>query len=306
MDKCLRCKLHINYREAKHGFHNRCFQEEFNLASDDDFVDLVPRKSNSSPVLKSDFQSRIASSFFHGAFKKYSSRMGQKKYILKVQEEKYPELPHVEFLSNKLAEFMGVKVADYHFIMFNNEVPTFVTRNFLDDYPAGNLVHIWHYLKQESIDEFNCENLLNIIFNETQRPLDQRRFIEICLFDMIVGNHDRHGRNLAIIEMKGKKILAPCYDNPSYIGIEDDFILGANLCPKGKIFTSNSQEPDISDYIREFTSLGHGEVVTSFFDRIQVEKIEKLVLSSSMTEKRKAAILKLIKENMEKAKNEFK
>lgn len=306
MRKCLRCEKNASKETMKHGFHPGCFKEEFCLDKDYDFVDLVPRNSDSTPKQKDSFETKIASSFFHGAFKKYSSRMGSERYILKVREDKYPELPHVEYISNKIAECIGLEVAEYHFIMFNNEVPTFVTKNFLDDYPNGNLVHIYHYLKEGKVDDFNCENLLKIIFNETKRPLDRKNFIEICLFDMIVGNHDRHGRNLALIEMKGRKVLSPCYDNPSYIGIEDALMLGAELCPKGKIYTSDSEEPNIINYIREFIKLGYEEIVNNFVTNIDFEKIKRKIYSSGMSDNRKNAFLKLVKSNVEKAKNEIK
>lgn len=232
--------------------------------------------------------------------------MGNKKYILKVREEKYPELPQVEYISNQIADELGLEIADYHYILFNNEVPTFVTRNFLDDYSSGNLVHIWHYLKTEKVQDYNCKNLMDIIFEETKRPLDLKKFIQICLFDMLIGNHDRHGRNLAIIEMKGKKVLSPCYDNPSYIGIEEDIMLGAEICPRGKIYTSDSQQPDIVNYIQEFKKLGHEEVVNNFIKKIKLDCIKEHIYSFGISEKRKNAFFKLIQSNVEKAKNEIK
>jgi serine/threonine protein kinase HipA of HipAB toxin-antitoxin module len=53
----------------------------------------------------------------------------------------------------------------------------------------------------------------------------------MCLFDALVGNHDRHGRNIALIETRKGHILSPFYDNPSYIGIEDHNLLLAEHNP---------------------------------------------------------------------------
>ncbi len=93
--------------------------------------------------------SRIANSFFHGAFKKYSTAVENKRFILKVQERKYPDLPIIEFLCNVMARDLGLDVPDFYYVLLNNKLPTFVTRNILDFHDKSNLVHIWHYLKVE-------------------------------------------------------------------------------------------------------------------------------------------------------------
>ena len=106
--------------------------------------------------------------------------------------------------------------------------------------------------------------------------------------------------------MKGKKILSPCYDNTSYIGIEDKMVLGAQICPRGKIYTSKSQEPDIVGYIQEFNELGHEEIVNEFIKDINLSRVEDCIYSFEMSEKRRDAFFNLVKSNVEKAKNEIK
>lgn len=305
---CLKCKKTVRKKDAKHGFHIECFKQEFNISSNLDFSDLIPRESRSSLTqedsLKKNWPRQFANSFFHGKFKKYSSILGSAKYILKVKEDRYPELPQIEYASNVIARGLEIDVPEFHYIFFNNNIPTFVSRNFLDFHQESNLVHIWHYFNEEIKEEFNCENLLEIIFNETRRPIDQKKFIEICLFDMIIGNHDRHGRNLAIIETKNKKILSPCYDNPSYIGIEDDMILGAQIAPKGKIFTKESREPDIRDYIKEFKRLGYEDIADKFIQKIDDFHIQDIISSVEISANRKKAFWKLIETNIRLARNE--
>ncbi len=301
---CLKCTKKLSPKEAKHGFHLDCFKTEFGIGDDLDFLDLTPRESDSTPIQNDSWQSKIAISFFHGAFKKYSSRLGENRYILKVQEKDYPELPHIEYISNAIGELLGIEVPEYHYILYNNEIPTFVTRNFLDFHSGGNLIHIWRYLSKKKKDSFDCETLLRIILGETGRPLDQKKFIEICLFDMIIGNHDRHGRNLGILQTKKRKVLSPCYDNPSYIGIEIDMMLGADIAPKGKIFTKESSEPNIVDYINEFKRLGFDDVVTNFLKKIDKDKIKTVLSIVPISSKRCKAFWKLVEANIRLAKNE--
>lgn len=295
---CLRCGITAIKKDLKHGLHKECFQKTFNLKDvDANFVDLIVKNSSEkeqAPLL-------IASSFFHGAFKKYAGKIEGQRYIIKVQQADYKELPIVEYVSNLMARDLGIKVADFHYIHFNNALPTFVTRNILDDYVEANLVHIWHYLKDERQDKYkdlSLKNVIEILQKETQRPIDVKNFIEICLFDMTIGNHDRHGRNLALIETVDGKVLAPFYDNPSYIGIENEAMLGAEISARGKIATSQTNEPLLIDYIEEFNSLGYEEIVTKFINKLRKYDFQKVLKNSNLSLKRRKAFKDLINKNL--------
>ena len=126
----------------------------------------------------------------------------------------------------------------------------------------ASLVHIYHYLKNS--DEHNCENLVAIIGEKTGRRTEQERFVYLTLADSLIGNHDRHGRNLGFIQTPRGMQLAPFYDNPSFVGLDDDLMLGADLQPRGAIFTKETDEPTMKDYVREWNRLGYEEVVQRF------------------------------------------
>ncbi len=94
--KCYKCKEPLlPTMKIKHGLHSACFCRWFKVHEDDDFYDVVahPAEASSSPSF-----STITSSFFHGRFRKYSAQLGSKTYLLKVQQEGYPELPAMEYL----------------------------------------------------------------------------------------------------------------------------------------------------------------------------------------------------------------
>lgn len=301
---CLFCKSSLEAKIAKHGHHPECFQKLFELRDEkSDFLELMPSKIEEASGQK--IESRIASSFFHGAFKKYSTRIENKRFILKVQETACPDLPIIEYVSNLMARDLGLDVPDFYYVLLNNQVPTFVTRNILDFHDKSNLVHIWHYLKIDGstdVKELSIVNLMQILENETKRPLDLKNFIEVCLFDMFIGNHDRHGRNLALIEKQSSKILCPVYDNPSYIGILDSSMLGMQVNACGKIYTENKQEPLIDDYIEEFIELGHQEIVESFVKKLKNYNIEKPFTGIRMNLKRKKAFKEMIERNLARLK----
>jgi serine/threonine protein kinase HipA of HipAB toxin-antitoxin module len=76
----------------------------------------------------------------------------------------------------------------------------------------ANLVHIFHYRKPET--EFCCEGLLGLILQQTGRLADAEIFVKTCLFDSLIGNHDRHGRNLGMLVTERALVLLPFMTTP--------------------------------------------------------------------------------------------
>ena len=306
-NKCLLCDKNVE-KLLKHGYHPECFQKIFNLEDiNADFEDLIFREAEGKS--SSDRNKRITTStFYHGAFKKYSARMESQKLILKVREQDYPELPKIEYLSNKIAEALGIEVAPYFYLLLNNKIPTFCTRNVLDFHDKGNLIHIWHYLimPDGQLEELTLKNIISILKNETNRPIDVKKFIQISLFDMVIGNGDRHGRNLAIIEMQNKKMLSPAYDNPSNIGIMEEGMLGVDLRVKGKIYTDHSIEPTLKDYIHEFEQSGYKKICDEFIIKAKDLNYEKIINNEriKLSSKRKKAFLGLITKSLKEIEND--
>ena len=298
---CLKCST-FSSKPLFHGFHPSCFQEEFRLDDPLDFSDLREKASPGASSTEKPFK-KFNTSFFHGAYKKYFALLGRKSYILKVRQDEHPELPIVEFVSNKIAEILEIPVPDFHFIKFQNSSDAFLSQNILDCHPHGVLQHIYKYLDKDA--DFNCKNLIRTIDEQTRNLRSVHKFVQLCLFDSLVGNHDRHGRNIAFIEKSGKKpILAPFYDNPSYIAIADDDILKSDLRPRGTIRTRQTDEPTLKDYVEEFQRLGFDDVVKVFYNKV-VSRFDK-ILSVTNREKtlspsRKKALVILI----EKRLNEF-
>ncbi len=274
--------------ERSYGLHKVCFKKSFNLENSYEFLDLVSRSQSQTPYDKK----MLNISFFNGAYRKYSARLGDINYILKVQQKEYPELPATEFLSNQIFESLGIEVPDYHLIRFPNEDFCFATKNFMTSKLSADLVHIYHFVKDR--ESHDCENLIRIIGLETGRKIEQEKFVLLTLADSLIGNHDRHGRNLAFIRSQKGMQLAPFYDNPSAIALEDDFILGADLQPRGSIFTQKSDKPTMKDYVIEWNRLGYGYMIDKFKESLKFAKIASFINRSYLSEKRKQALLRLI------------
>lgn len=110
----------------------------------------------------------------------------------------------------------------------------------------------------------------------------------------MIGNHDRHGRNLGFIQSTKGMELAPFYDNPSALGLEEHAMLGADLQPRGSIYTKETDKPTMKDYVREWKRLGFGDIVDRFRKQHSLAKLQNLVENSYISEKRQKALLRLI------------
>jgi len=285
---CLKCIRKFGEENICYGLHEECFKNWFKLSSFERFQDVAAQKQFDSLSLpaKDNF------SFFHGKFRKYSAKLGGLDYILKIEEHDYPELPATEYLCNQIFELLGVHVPPFYLIKFEEKLSTFVTKNFMSGLQDSNLIHLYHYLEEG--EGYNCESLVKTIGNVTGKIVSQEDFVFLTLADSLIGNNDRHGRNLGFIQTPQGLSLAPFYDNPSNIGIEIASLLGADLRPRGHIYTLNSSEPNMTNYIEEWKRLGFENVVESFRKAVDLPKILLLVDKGFLTTKRKEALKRLI------------
>jgi hypothetical protein len=288
MSICFKCRESIEKQHSKHGLHKKCFKDLFNLIDDEeDFINIYLPKT----AIPSENQ-LYQETFLHGNFKKYSAIIGKKQYILKPTTPEYPELSKSEYLCNQLAEAIGLKVPKYYLIYFRNEGDCFLSYNFMQDYYQGaDLKHIYHFMEK---DRYTVEELLKVIERETQRLSELQEIIKLCLFDALIGNNDRHGRNIGLIATGGVYALSPFYDNTSYFATEDDLFLGADLNPRGSIATASTKEPMIKDYADEFIRLGYKNELDKFIKNLDIAELESLIQRSFLSDKRKKAMISFI------------
>lgn len=285
---CCKCFKEMALNESCYGLHKCCFKDWFSLKEDDQFMDLVIRSQSQVPA-----ENYVANiSFFNGAYRKYSARLGESSYILKVQQNEYPELPATEFLCNQIYESLNIMIPNYYLMRFPEDQLCFVTKNFMSDLIASDLVHIYHFVKNDK--NHDCESLIDIIGEQTGRRIEQERFVYLTLADSLIGNHDRHGRNLGFIRSSKGMRLAPFYDNPTAIALEEPAMLAADLQPRGSIFTKASDKPTMKDYVHEWNRLGYGDIVDRFRKQYTLAPVRALVEKSFISAKRQKAILKLI------------
>ena len=100
---CCKCLTKLIYEESWYGLYKSCFKEWFGLPEASQFLDLIVRSQSQAPQ-----ENQAANiSFFNGAYRKYSARLGEIGFILKIQQKEYPELPATEFLCNQIYESLN-------------------------------------------------------------------------------------------------------------------------------------------------------------------------------------------------------
>jgi len=295
---CLKCRLQNDPSSTHYGLHPDCFTEWFKTPKMAEFISLQRRSSTSDQFTNSALQN---TSFFHGKFKKYSADLDGQSYILKMRQDEAPELPEVEYLCNQISKLLGISVAEFYFIDFNGD-RTFVTKNFIQPGAPTDLQHMYHF---RSGDKHSCEGIIGAITEKTQLPHDVRMFIKTILFDSLIGNHDRHGRNLAFIMTAKNTSLSPIYDNVSYLSLESGNMLKADFNPTGKISTSITLEPSMRDYVKELKKLGFEDDIHEFYKNIKLPQLYQIIDESFCSTLMKEAIKNLIKKRFEELKNEL-
>ncbi|MBI5273096.1 MAG: HipA domain-containing protein [Chlamydiia bacterium] len=284
-EHCFCCLLALG-KESAHGLHQRCFRNWFGV----DGLHAPFRLTMKTAGNSNDPKAELNSSFFHGKFRKYSAKLGESSYIIKVRQSSFPDLPAMEFLCNQIAKKLGINIPDFYLIRLEGE-PAFVSKNFMEQYPGANLVHLYRFLGEQP---FDLKTILQVISDHTGKSADIEQFIKLCLFDVFIGNHDRHGRNLALIQTAQGKMLSPIYDNPSCLGIEEEGFLKAVLEPCGKIHSSRSKEPKMREYALDFCEMGYEELVVQVYLSIALQEIVDLVSASFISPTRKMAFSKLL------------
>jgi hypothetical protein len=297
---CLKCNKKIDNFDIKYGLHTACFTQWFYADPLDDFLDVQRKNATSSPI-QGPSRAPWNSSFFHGKFLKYAANLAGKSYIIKLQETFAPELPFVEYLSNQIAQILDIETPPFYCILFYG-TPAFLSQNLFEKTDRiKTLTHIYHYVP--SGKEYDCETLIKIILKETNQGLEVEKFIDICLFDALIGNHDRHGRNLGLLIEANGATLCPAYDNTSALGLEQGNMLKAAFSPRGKIATQHTLEPTAKDYVDEFVRLNYLHSVKNFIHRVDLSKIETFIQHSHCSELMKSAFFKLIESRYEEMKN---
>lgn len=128
-------------------------------------------------------------------------------FYLKLSKANFPSELWSEIIASKLGQALGFDVLDYNIgYDANNEVVGCLSKSMIDKDKAQTLYHGVDILK-DYIENFEVTNKPIYSFQDLQKlctkhtdfELFLENFVEIIVFDAIVGNTDRHTENWAFI-----------------------------------------------------------------------------------------------------------
>ena len=215
-------------------------------------------------------------------------------YIIKPQNDIFPELPENEDLTMKLAKVYGLDVPIHGLVYSKDGSLSYFIKRF-DRYSKGKkyATEDFAQLTGSSRDtkyDYTMEKLVKVIDEYCTFPaIEKADFFKRVLFCFITGNEDMHLKNFSVITKAGKTTLTPVYDflNSSISIKNPQEELALSL--KGKKSNFKSTEL-IEYYAKEHLGLNDKTVNTILADMSKslskwIELIEISFLSDSMKEK---------------------
>jgi serine/threonine-protein kinase HipA len=145
-------------------------------------------------------------------------------HILKPIIDRVTDSAHNELFCMRLAKMAGLDVpfADIHFV---NDTPYYIVERYDRVRQAdGSIAHIHQEdfcqalgilpeLKYEREGGPSIAKCRQVILDHAARPAaDQIKFLEIVIFNYLIGNADAHGKNFSLLYRGHKPELAPAYD----------------------------------------------------------------------------------------------
>ncbi|MGQ7944283.1 HipA domain-containing protein [Flavobacterium sp. WC2509] len=138
-------------------------------------------------------------------------------YIIKPQNDIFPELPENEDITMKMAKVYGLEVP-FHGLVYSKDgsLSYFIKR--FDRYSKGKkyATEDFAQLTGNSRDtkyDYTMEKLIRVMDEYCTFPaIEKADFFKRVLFCFITGNEDMHLKNFSVITKAGKTTLAPVYD----------------------------------------------------------------------------------------------
>ena len=220
-------------------------------------------------------------------------------YIIKPQNDIFPELPQNEDVTMKMAKVYGLDVPLHGLIYSKDGSLSYFIKRF-DRYSKGKkyATEDFAQLTGNSRDtkyNYTMEKLVKVIEEYCTFPaIEKADFFKRILFCFITGNEDMHLKNFSVITKAGKTTLTPVYDfiNSSISIINPQEELALSL--KGK--KSNFKATELLDYYaKDRLELNNKTIDSILVDMNKsVSKWSELIEMSFLSDIMKDKYLKLM------------
>lgn len=215
-------------------------------------------------------------------------------YIIKPQNDLFPQLPENEDVTMRMAKAFGLEVPFHGMLYAKDGSLSYFIKRF-DRYGKGKKWATEDFAQltgntRDTKYRFTMEKLIPVLDEYCSFPvIEKADFFKRILFCYVTGNEDMHLKNFSLITQKGKTTLTPIYDFlNSTIAIKNPEEEIA-LMLKGK--KSNLKAADFIDYYAKEKLLLNERTINTILDQMKKatpkwkELLEISFLSEDMKEK---------------------
>ena len=221
-------------------------------------------------------------------------------YIIKPQNDLFPELPQNEDVTMKMAKAFGLDVPFHGMLYAKDGSLSYFIKRF-ERYGKGKKIATEDFAQltgntRDTKYRFTMEKLVPVIDEFCSFPaIEKADFFKRVLFCYVTGNEDMHLKNFSLITKNGKTTLTPIYDflNSSIVIKNPEEEIALTL--KGK--KSNLKATDFIDYYaKERLQLNEKTVVT-ILEQMEnaIPKWKELLEISFLSDEMKEKYLELLK-----------
>jgi len=125
-------------------------------------------------------------------------------YILKPQNNFYPELPENESLTMKLAQMVDIELPSSGMIYSSDRKLTYFIKRF-DRYGKSKKLSVEDFAQlagksRETKYDYSMEKVINLIDTFSTFPaIEKVKLFRLTIFNFLIGNEDMHLKNFSII-----------------------------------------------------------------------------------------------------------
>ena len=220
-------------------------------------------------------------------------------YIIKPQNDLFPQLPENEDVTMRMAKAFGL-VVPFHGMLYGKDgsLSYFIKR--FDRHGKGKKLATEDFAQltgntRETKYRFTMEKLIPVLDEFCSFPaIEKADFFKRILFCFITGNEDMHLKNFSLITQKGKTTLTPIYDflnSTIAVKIPEEEIA---LTLKGK--KSNLRSTDFIQYYAKERLQLNDKTIATILEQMKkaTPKWKELLEISFLTEDMKLKYLDLL------------
>lgn len=225
-------------------------------------------------------------------------------YIIKPQNDLFPQLPENEDVTMRMAKVFGLEVPFHGMIYGKDGSLSYFIKRF-DRYGKGRKYATEDFAQltgntRDTKYRFTMEKLIPVLDEYCSFPaIEKVDFFKRVLFCYLTGNEDMHLKNFSLITKNGKTTLAPIYDFlNSTIAIKNPEEEIA-LTLKGK--KSNLKATDFIEYYAKDRLQLNDKTVAIILEQIQqvIPKWKELLEISFLSEDMKEKYLNLLESRVQ-------